>query len=261
MTAPESMWRTRWRAARWSLALWLLSATLTGVATWFWFPGVHYRIDGGLQGLRMVSLVDFILGPVLFLVVYRPHKPARLLLLDLALLICVQIAAMVWGIWRVYSQRPVADVYMLDAFYPTVAADYQRHGVDPARLRRLSVQHPPLLYLRLGQGKALRHVVHVVMVEGLPIYTQTELWQALAGQPDDPLVLGRAACLSWLQHAGQPVAAELQKRFGAPLAAHDYAWFQGRYGKALLVFDKQERLQGSIRLAADPLPRSEKPHR
>ena len=261
MTAPEPIRHGRWRAARWSLALWLLSATLTGVATWFWFPGVHYRLDGGLQGLRMVSLVDFILGPVLFLVVYRPHKPARLLFLDLAVLLSIQLSAMVWGIWRVHSQRPVADVYMLDAFYPTAAAEYARYGIDPQRLRRFSPHYPPLLYLRLGQGPSLRHIVHVVMVEGRPIYTQTALWQPLAGQPDDPLVQGRAACLSWLQHAGQPVAAELQRRFGAPLQAHDYAWFHGRYGRALLVFDKQERLQGSIRLAADPLPRSEKPHR
>ena len=245
--------RRRWPQFGWSLGLWLLAASFTASVTYLWFPGFHYWIDGGWQGLRMVSLIDLVLGPVLFLIVYRPQKPPHLLRIDFSILLLVQLSAMVYGLWRVHASRPVADVYLLDGFYPTVAADYERHGVDPQRLRAYSSSHPPLIFLHHVEGQALKALIRKVMVQDIPIYAQDVLWQPLRGQADDPLVTDRSALLHRLQQSSHPLHAALMRRF-APLSAHDYALFNGRYGKALLVFDRQERLQGSLLFPADTHP-------
>ena len=45
------------------------------LAVWMWYPPPLYWIDGGPQITLLAALVDIIAGPLLTLIVYRPHKP------------------------------------------------------------------------------------------------------------------------------------------------------------------------------------------
>lgn len=87
----------------------LLSAVIgTAVGAVFWFilyPAPLFRAVGGLDIFLVVLTVDVILGPVLTLIVFRKGK--KRLWLDLAVIACVQAAALAYGVATLYMGRPV----------------------------------------------------------------------------------------------------------------------------------------------------------
>ena len=85
-----------WRSGRLPAFLVHVGISLTLVltlaaATWlFWYPPPYFRFDGGWQVLRLVAVVDVVLGPLLTLVVYRRGKKG--LAIDLSIIGGVQLA-------------------------------------------------------------------------------------------------------------------------------------------------------------------------
>lgn len=92
---------------------------LAAVIVFIWYPGFLFQTDGGWQGIRLIAGVDFVLGPVLTLLVYKVGKPS--LKLDLSVIAIIQIAALTYGSWLVHQERPLAVVYA-DGVIRTVAA-------------------------------------------------------------------------------------------------------------------------------------------
>jgi drug/metabolite transporter (DMT)-like permease len=104
-----------------------LSATAVGalllVATTLWYPDHLFSSDGGWQGLRIVVLVDLVLGPALTFVVFRRGKPG--LVTDLALIAALQVAAFAGGAWILWDERPLALVLVDGSFYSVSRDDFQ----------------------------------------------------------------------------------------------------------------------------------------
>ncbi len=80
-----------------------------------WYPSFYFSANGAWDALFVVTFVDVGLGPLLTFVLYKPGKPG--LKLDLSLIVLFQLSALVWGIWVLYSERPVLTVYYEDAFF------------------------------------------------------------------------------------------------------------------------------------------------
>lgn len=87
----------------------LAFSTLVFAMLALWFPGELFLLDGGWQGLKLVAMVDLVLGPALTLLLYKPGKPK--LKLDLTLIASIQIAALGYGFVATYQQRTVAVVF------------------------------------------------------------------------------------------------------------------------------------------------------
>jgi len=87
----------------------LAFSTLVFVMLMLWFPGELFLLDGGWQGLKLVAMVDLVLGPALTLFLYKPGKPK--LKLDMSLIAAIQIAALGYGFVATYQQRTVAVVF------------------------------------------------------------------------------------------------------------------------------------------------------
>ncbi|PID62038.1 MAG: hypothetical protein CSB44_04665 [Gammaproteobacteria bacterium] len=121
-----------------SLSL-LAFSTLVAMMILFWFPGELFFIDGGIQGLKLVAMVDLVLGPSLTLILYRPGKPK--LLLDMSLIAMVQISALTYGFYTTWHQRTVAVVFA-DNSFQTVSANAHEQAnrelverdIEPRRL-------------------------------------------------------------------------------------------------------------------------------
>ncbi|MEM9601353.1 MAG: hypothetical protein AAGA11_00700 [Pseudomonadota bacterium] len=135
----------------------LLSAALLGgllvVMLTLWYPAGLFGVAGGWQGLRILAPIDLVLGPLLTLMFYRPGK--RGVVRDLAVIGCVQIAALSYGLFAVYQQRPVAIVFAEGEFIAVTPADrdeanaaLRARDYRPVDPRTLSEATPPLVVAR-----------------------------------------------------------------------------------------------------------------
>src|SRR5438105_14863097 len=99
-------WRAKLKAFGAHILISAVVFTIIIVLTvWMWYPPPLYWIDGGLQITLLAALVDIIAGPLLTLIVYRPHKPR--LVMNVVVIAAIQVGALAWGVGGPYEQRPV----------------------------------------------------------------------------------------------------------------------------------------------------------
>ncbi len=106
----------------------LIFVALAALVLYVWYPGFFFQTDGGWQGIRIIVLVDLVLGPLLTLVVYKAGKKG--LAMDLTLIAAFQGICLLAGTWIVYSERPLALVFA-DGQFNAVTADTYRNADMP----------------------------------------------------------------------------------------------------------------------------------
>lgn len=104
---------------------------------WYRWPG--WYLTGGVRILALVALVDLALGPSLTLIIANPRKPRRELARDIALIVCVQLAALVYGAVTLWQGRPLYYTFSVDRLEMVQAADIARSEVTRAQR-----ENPPL---------------------------------------------------------------------------------------------------------------------
>ena len=137
-----------------SLLIFIVLAALMRI---IWYPGDLFFMDGGWQGLQLIAPIDLILGPALTLCFYRPWK--KNIKFDMAAIATVQIAALGYGVFVAYQQRPAAIVFAENRFetlslseYKTSANDLLEAGIQPKSLSEFSAKMPVLVKARSFVG-------------------------------------------------------------------------------------------------------------
>ncbi len=128
----------------------LVFSTLVWAMLVHWFPGALFALDGGWEGLKLVAMVDLVLGPALTLLLYKPGKPK--LALDMSLIAGLQIAALAYGFVATHQQRTVAVVFA-DGMFNTLSAqahaeangELAERGAAPREIAEIAAGRPPLL--------------------------------------------------------------------------------------------------------------------
>jgi len=91
----------------------LISLSVVGVLVfitlWVWYPDFFASANDVWSPLSMVLLVDVGLGPLMTLVLYKKGKPG--LKFDLSLVATLQILALSWATWMLYTERPALVAY------------------------------------------------------------------------------------------------------------------------------------------------------
>ncbi len=98
----------------------VIFAILGYLIVFHWYPGFFFATDGGWQGIRIVALVDLVLGPTLTFAVFKAGKPG--LKFDLTMIGCLQAACLAAGTYIVYIERPIAMIFA-DGYFHSVTAD------------------------------------------------------------------------------------------------------------------------------------------
>ena len=119
----------------------MIFSSLVAMMLIFWFPGDLFIMDGGWEGLKLVAMVDLILGPALTLILFKPGKPG--LKFDLSVIAVVQIAALSYGFYTTYHQRTVAVVFAENQFTTVSAKDNRESDMALARLELEPKALPP----------------------------------------------------------------------------------------------------------------------
>jgi hypothetical protein len=92
-----------------------------------WYPRPYFEIAGAVNVVRILVGVDLVLGPALTLLFYRPGKPG--VVLDLCIIATIQLVALTYGVWTIYSERPLYMVFAVDRFVMVGERD-----IDPGKL-------------------------------------------------------------------------------------------------------------------------------
>ncbi|MFA9276140.1 MAG: TfpX/TfpZ family type IV pilin accessory protein [Candidatus Aquirickettsiella gammari] len=87
----------------------LVSATvitfLFAFVKFIWFPHQLFEVANGLELLKILILVDLILGPLIMLVIFNPKKKS--LKFDVTAVLICQLLFLGYGVWSLYTVRPV----------------------------------------------------------------------------------------------------------------------------------------------------------
>lgn len=153
-------------------------AVLLYLLTQHWYPGVFFHIDGGWDGLKIVLGCDIVLGPVLTLVVYKPHK--KNLWFDLICIFIIQMSALTAGTWIVYKERPIALVYEQDRFFSLTRSNYTFVNVPVPDLNEFPGTTPKKIFVALPTDTTSREsLIKQYKAEEKLLRTDVALYQPM----------------------------------------------------------------------------------
>lgn len=233
----------------------LFALVMVFLARGLWFPGFLFTLDGGFEGLRLVLAVDFVLGPLLALVFFHPEKERRKLVFDIVVISAVQLASMGWGAYQVWSQRPVAVVYGNQRFISVAPDIMRRQQQTPAMLERYSPDAPPFVYRREPvDRRESQRMLGMLVRYGFHTEAQAWLFQPFEPNRDKVFVRQPATRQFIREHLAAPWAAFVAERVEKDPAAYDLAFYEGRFGDGVLVFNRGGGLLGHVPLDDMPIP-------
>jgi len=146
-----------------------------------WYPQPYFAVDGGWEGVQIITGVDLVLGPVLTLMVYNRRK--RELKRDLAIIGMLQLVALVWGTWLVYDQRTAAVVFASGRFN-TLSVDQIVDAGDRAQqLVSESRTRPPYFLVRMPtERKEWLDMIARAMKTGIPLTLRGDLYEPVTDE-------------------------------------------------------------------------------
>ena len=148
---------TRFKAAGIHLLASVLVLAALGIAMVFAWYGVElFGLMGAGRLLTLLVLISLSAGPLLTLLVYRPGK--KHLALDLSVVVLLQLAFLVWGVFFMWQSRPVFLVGVLDRFELVFASELDAADLAQASptYRKLTAFEPRVVGARGGSTPAER---------------------------------------------------------------------------------------------------------
>ena len=97
---------------------------------WYGWPG--WYLSEVLHVVAIVVLVDLVLGPTLTLIVASRGKARHVLARDIAIIVAVQMAALVYGATTLWSGRPLYYTFSIDRLEFVQASDLDRSEIAMA---------------------------------------------------------------------------------------------------------------------------------
>lgn len=125
----------------------IISVVLTLVFV-YWYPAPFFDYEGAWNPLRILITVDLIIGPLLTLLVFKPGK--RWLWLDMALILALQLAALGYGSYALWSQRPLVMAFAVDGFYVVNPKDLREQELPGWLMLERSWQGPAPVFAELA---------------------------------------------------------------------------------------------------------------
>ncbi|MBW0169367.1 MAG: TfpX/TfpZ family type IV pilin accessory protein [Hydrogenophaga sp.] len=166
----QMVWTARFRsalrAALWHLAFCaLVATTVAWVVFVVWFPSPLHELTGGRNLFLILMAVDLVCGPMLTLVLYDPAKSRLKWRVDLALIVLLQLGALVYGIGQVAAARPVFVAFEGDRFRVVQAFDVDMQRLPEARdgMQSLPLLGPKLIGVRLAHPGDADYLASVQM--------------------------------------------------------------------------------------------------
>ena len=113
---------------------------------WLWYPGEYFSLMGGTTIIKLIGFVDVFLGPLLTFAIFKVGKKG--LKFDLFCIGILQISALSYGVYVMFSARPIFTVFNKDEFEISAVVDIAPEELAKAKQpqwRKASVTGPQLV--------------------------------------------------------------------------------------------------------------------
>lgn len=98
---------------------------------WYRWPG--WYLASVLHVVGVLVMLDLVLGPTLTLIIANPAKPHRELKRDIAVIVIVQLVALIYGARTLWLGRPLYYTFSVDRLELVQASDLKADDIDVAR--------------------------------------------------------------------------------------------------------------------------------
>ena len=187
----------------------LVLGVLAGLVLFAWYPYPFWQFgESGKFALLLILIAGFT-GPFLTWLVYSKGK--RGLILDLWVIAVIQLAAITWGTFSLYQNRPFFMVYAMDRFEVLSERDVDLTRVTEPKFLDKPFVGPILLYADLpSDPAAYQKFLQEVMFEDQPdLQGRPEFWSLYTERQQ--LVLQKSKSLEALLKARPDSTDEIDK--------------------------------------------------
>ena len=106
---------SRWKASAIHVCISAaIAALMVGIMWMLWYPPPYFDAMGGGMLIALIVGCDVTIGPLITLIIFKSGKKG--LNTDLAIIGCVQLAALAYGTYTIFIARPVFTVFAVDRF-------------------------------------------------------------------------------------------------------------------------------------------------
>ena len=208
-----------------------------------WYPTPFFTTDGGWQGIRLIVLVDLVLGPTLTFVVFNPiKKTMRHLKMDLAIIALCQLAALTWGTWAVHNERPYLVVFSDRTFYSLPYYQIKETGLKKSDISKFGHTAPIKIFTDMPTTPDERFAVFAhAMGKQQPLHFLSEYYKPFNNSSLEKLISSSIDMTEFLKNIDK-VTRERYEQFSKKNKAQmgDLLFFplRARYGKYIVVINK-----------------------
>lgn len=158
----------------------LASATvitcLFAFVKFIWFPHQLFEVANGLELLKILVLVDLILGPLIMLVIFNPKKKS--LKFDVTAVLICQLLFLGYGVWSLYTVRPVYLAFVEKQFILVKANEIEDGDIAKVsieKFKQLPLLGPVFVGTKLPDSREKREEILFagfgdMGIENLPQY-------------------------------------------------------------------------------------------
>lgn len=249
LTRHTSLIKSKLKAAGIHLAI---SSVIFLILAYFiifrWYPVPYFTADGGWQGIRMVALIDLVLGPLLTLIIFNPAKSLREIRLDLSVIALIQVSALIWGIYTVHNERPAAIVHWDGEFYAVPAKTFTEQNIEMDSLAQFSAEKPPVINAhRSTDVSALMEMLRLSTEENRAPFEQFHIYRTFLDDKDS--IFSSALNIDTIITVNEAMNNELEgflAKQGGEKDDYVYMPLNARYHNVILIFTRKGEVAGSL---------------
>jgi hypothetical protein len=169
----------------------LASVIVAALAAWLvfgvWYPRPFDQLAGGRGLFLLIVVVDVVCGPILTLVLFDPKKPKKKWYLDLALVVAIQLGALLYGLSQVAVARPVFLAFEGNRYRVVQALDVDEKDLPqaPAAYQQLGYGGPRVIAAKLTESTDPNFAASVQLsLAGKHPAFRPSRWAAMESQAD-----------------------------------------------------------------------------
>lgn len=213
-----------------------------------WYPFPYFTADGGWQGIRIIALIDLVLGPFITLIIFNPNKSRREIRFDLSVIALVQASVLLWGIYTVHNERPVAVVHWDGQFYTMPAKTLKALDIPLDQLSQFSTEKPILIHVyHPVDADGLREMLRIITEKKLAPMEQSRLYRSFKENRDE--VFDRRIDIDQIIAVNEGMKKELEVFLAESKGGVDdyiYMPLNARYHNVILIFSKEGDVKGTL---------------
>src|ERR1700730_12948658 len=209
---------------------------------WYRWPG--WYLTGVLHVVAIVAFVDLALGPTLTLIVANPRKPRGTLVRDIAVIVSVQLAALIYGATTLWLGRPLYYPFSVDRLQIVQASDLEASEIALARRQNPALAPhwyslPRWIWAPLPENPdEAANIVQSTLFGGQDVVQMPRYFRSWEqGLPKLRERLGRVDDMKGLSKAEQQTLRTRMSRLGLAPEQRNALLMWGDVRRVLVIFD------------------------